>query len=460
MNITEGTRMEKEREELLQALDRRVKEFAALHEVAQIATESSDLGEVLNNSLDKVSELMAIETVAILLANEQDEEMIAAVRGDVSPKFLDWVKEQTASNSIAGRVALSGVPIVIEDVSKYPQLADMAIREEGLRSVAAVPLKSSGTVIGTLITASHDFHSFSSEDIQMLSTISEGLGPALKNAKLHAALQEKTRQLAAQNEELVAQQQALVEKAREAKEANRLKSEFLAKMSHELRTPLNVIIGFSELMLDEITGPVHKEQKECLDSILAGARHLLSLINELLDLSKIESGKTELSMSEVALIDITEPLRKTMMPILAPRKQSLDVMVEEGLPRLYADAGRIRQVLLNLLSNSAKFTPHGGKLRVEAIRRGDWCQVSVIDNGIGIKKEDQKRIFESFYQVDSPLTKGSSGVGLGLAVTKQIIEKHGGRIWVESEYGKGSRFIFTLPLVTASQPSSEERDRR
>ena len=136
-----------------------------------------------------------------------------------------------------------------------------------------------------------------------------------------------------------------------------------------------------------------------------------------------------------------------MIPILAPRQQSLDVEIEEGLPPVHADKAKVREVFLNLLSNATKFTPDGGKLKIEAIREDNWCRVSVIDNGIGIKKEDQERIFEPFYQLDSSLTRERTGTGLGLALVKQTIEKHGGQVWVESEYGKGSRFIFTLSLA-------------
>ena len=142
--------------------------------------------------------------------------------------------------------------------------------------------------------------------------------------------------------------------------------------------------------------------------------------------------------------------------MFAPRKQSLDVEVEEGLPPVRADKAKLRQVFLNLLSNATKFTPGGGKLKVEAVRKGDRCQVSVIDNGVGISKEEQERIFEAFYRVDTPLTREKGGTGLGLTVARQIIEKHGGRIWVESEYGKGSRFIFTLPVVNRRKVARED----
>lgn len=273
--------------------------------------------------------------------------------------------------------------------------------------------------------------------------------------QMELELQKKNEQLDAQNEELqsqseelVVQQQALMEKSRELEEASQAKSEFLAHMSHELRTPLNVIIGFSELMMDGVPGEVNEAQRECLNDILGSGQHLLSLINDILDLSKIESGKLELKLRDIDLTGVIKSLRSEMVAMIEPRKQSLEVDVEEGLPLVRADKAKVRQVLVNLLSNAAKFTPDGGNLRIEVVRENSWCQVSVIDNGIGIRGEDQERIFEPFCQVGEPLIKGVGGTGLGLTIARQIVEKHGGRIWVESEYGKGSRFIFTLPLIT------------
>jgi len=266
---------------------------------------------------------------------------------------------------------------------------------------------------------------------------------ALKQQRL---LQENKRLV----ESLQRSNKLLFETNEKLRKTTQAKSEFLANMSHELRTPLNVINGFSELMLDEVPGEVNEEQRQCLNDILGSGKHLLNLIDDILDLSKVESGKMELNFKNIGLTVLMASLYNTVKAMLVSRKQSLEVNVGEGFPPVYADKAKVRQVLLNLLSNSTKFTPDGGKLKVEAVRDGDWCRVSVIDNGIGIKKEDQERIFEPFCQLDSPLTEEKGGTELGLTIARQIIEKHGGRIWVESEYRKGSRFTFTLPLATAS----------
>jgi signal transduction histidine kinase len=451
-SVTEG--LKEAKAELLSALQTKVREFIILHQIAQTGTEMLALEQVLSNALERVMRLIGIESGAIVLANEQRGEVSAVARGGLSSRFPEKLKRLPTGSSITGRLILSGMPVVIEDTDKYPQLADSLVMEEGLKSIAAVPLRSSGRVIGTLIIASHQLHSFSSAEIHLLNTIGEGLGPALKNAELYEALREKNRQLDEQNQELRSHQRELLEKTREVEQASQLKSEFLANMSHELRTPLNSIIGFSELMLDQVPGPVNKKQRQCLEDILSSGRHLLGLIDQVLDLSKIESGRAELRLAGVALPELIESLKNTMLPILKPKRQSLTVRLEKDLAPVYADKVKLRQVFFNLLSNSSRFTPDGGMIEIEAVKNGSHCRVSVTDNGIGIKKEDQARIFEPFCQLDNA-PNGSGGTGLGLVVVKQIVEKHGGRVWVESRHGKGSRFSFTLPLFSREVNSHE-----
>ena len=270
--------------------------------------------------------------------------------------------------------------------------------------------------------------------------------------RMERELQEKNENLDTQNEELIRQRQELIEKTKEVEKATHLKSEFLANMSHELRTPLNVIIGFSELMIDEVSGKINSEQRQSLTDILTSSRHLLDLINGVLDLSRIESGKVELKPENFSINELIESVTRRMAPILTSRSQSLDVETKEPLALVYADEAKLEQVLINLVDNASKYSPDGSKLNIEAATKGNWCQVSVIDNGIGIKKEDQERIFEPFSRLNSKLAEERVGTGLGLAVVKQIVERHGGRIWVESEFGKGSRFVFTVPLAKREKP--------
>ena len=445
-----------ERQELLSALDRKVKEFIVLHEVAQIAAESLDLDTVLHQALNNVLNEVSPEIGAIILANAHGNRTAAANREGVLPALQAILPDILSETSQTNGILFSPVPVVIEDTSKYRQFTSPSMRDSGLRSIAAFPLKSGGNIIGTMLVASRSDAHLKPEDIQMLGIISEGLGPALKSAQLQVDLREKSGQLTEQNLDLVRQQQELLEKTREAEEANRSKSEFLARISHELRTPLNVIIGFAEIMLDGIPGSINDDQKQCLDDILASGRHLLQLIDEIIDLSRVETGQMELHQRAIALKDVINWARNAMLPIVSARKQSLEVTTEPDIPRLYADKVRLRQVMLNLLSNASKFTPDGGRIGIETVRAADVCCISVTDNGIGIETDEQTTIFEPFYQVNYPPPEGKLGSGLGLSVARQIVERHGGRIWVESQPGRGSRFHFTIPL--AEQPEPFKKD--
>jgi PAS domain S-box-containing protein len=231
-------------------------------------------------------------------------------------------------------------------------------------------------------------------------------------------------------------EQELAANSMKLEQANQAKSEFLASMSHELRTPLNAIIGFSELMLDRVPGEVNEKQREFLSDILNSGLHLLSLINDILDLSKIEARKMELKLES---LDLAEAM-------LDENKHKLEIILEDRLPPVRADKDRLRQIFFNLLSNAIKFTPPGGELRIEANKLGGSCQINVIDNGIGIKESDQERLFQPFVQAEALPGKKTEGTGLGLALTKQFVEACGGTIRLESKYGKGSKFTFTLPL--------------
>jgi len=255
------------------------------------------------------------------------------------------------------------------------------------------------------------------------------------------------KELQEKNEQLKAQREELVRKATELELVSQAKSEFLASMSHELRTPLSAVIGFSELMLDGVPGEINDEQRGCLNDILDSGRRLLSLINDILDLSKVEAGKIELKPQNLDIAVIVSDAVQIIKPVLNKNRQEIEVSVTKGLPKVRGDKNRLEQILLNLLSNASKFTDQGGKMRIHVGLKGDYCQVAVIDTGIGIRKEDQEHMFEAFVQGETLSDRKKDGTGLGLTLTKQFVEAIGGRIWMESEYGKGSTFIFTIPLA-------------
>jgi signal transduction histidine kinase len=267
------------------------------------------------------------------------------------------------------------------------------------------------------------------------------------NEDLERRVKERTAELAHLNRQLE-------ERNREVERANRMKSEFLARMSHELRTPLNAIIGFSDLLAEESAGPLSQKQKRFVDHVSTGARHLLQLINDVLDVSKIEAGKTRLSLTDFLAADAIAEVLSVVMPLAESKEIGTNSSVGTDLV-IHADRVRFKQILYNLLNNAVKFTPERGKVDVEAFPDKKSVRICVADTGAGIPAEEQLSIFEEFHQVGDTTKSANEGTGLGLTITKRLVELHGGRIWVESQPGEGSRFIFTMPLAGEVERTSD-----
>ena len=284
--------------------------------------------------------------------------------------------------------------------------------------------------MGALTVWRKEAGDFAPEVVNLLQTFATQSSLAIQNARLFREIEDKSRQIEA---------------------ANRHKSEFLANMSHELRTPLNAIIGFSEVLQEKLFGELNEKQAEYTDDILSSGRHLLSLINEILDLSKVEAGRMELELAKFDLPLAIDNARTFVRERVTKHGIKLDVTIDERLGEYVGDERKIKQILLNLLSNAVKFTPEGGRISINARQINGSVQISVTDTGIGIAPEDQARIFEEFRQVGTDHVHKSEGTGLGLTLAKKFVELHGGTIWVESEVGKGSTFTFTLPQKPMSQ---------
>lgn len=250
--------------------------------------------------------------------------------------------------------------------------------------------------------------------------------------QVNADLQEREKELRHTNEQL--------------ETANQMKSQFLATMSHELRTPLNSIIGFSELLEDETYGGLNERQKKYLGNIVVSSRHLLQLINDILDLAKVEAGTIGIRLEQLSLSDAINTVRSVVEPLADKKDIEIIVELEDDLGLVDADPARLKQILYNLMSNALKFTPSGGKVTMKARTGEGSARVSVKDTGIGISQGDQERVFSEFLQVQGGHSRKYEGTGLGLALTRKLVELHGGTIWVESSPGKGSKFIFTIPL--------------
>jgi len=282
-----------------------------------------------------------------------------------------------------------------------------------------------GRILGTVLLVRKTPGAFHEEQVRLLTTFANQTTIAIEHARLYRDLIEKGRQLEA---------------------ASRHKSEFLANMSHELRTPLNAILGFSEVLWERMFGDLNEKQAEFVQDILGSGRHLLSLINDILDLSKVEAGRMDLHLTSFDLPLAIESAVSLIRERAARQGIALTVAADESLGEMVADERKVRQILLNLLSNAVKFTPAGGRVEVKAERAGDWAELSVRDTGIGIAPEDQAAVFEEFRQVGGPAAQQLEGTGLGLALAKRFVELHGGTIGVQSEVGKGTTFTFTLPL--------------
>ncbi len=336
-----------------------------------------------------------------------------------------------------------------EDPS-YRPWADKALKRGFMSSMAAPLITPDGKVIGAINLYSERPGYFTPEKVQIIQVFANQVAACIENIEIIAGLEERVRQRTKEIEQAMDELRELnksLELARlQAEAAARAKSEFLANMSHELRTPLNAIIGFTDILIREIPGQLNETQKEYLTDIMESSRHLMNLIDDILDLSKVEAGRLELEPGSFELKELIEGTLIFFKEKTLRHNIRLKTIIDESIKEIEADERKLKQVLLNLLSNAFKFTPDGGSITVEAKRTDSEVMISVEDTGIGISAEDQARLFQPFQQLESHLTKRFKGTGLGLYLSKKLVELHGGRIWVESEPGRGSKFSFIIPL--------------
>ena len=424
--------LEQKVEDRTRALARSVEELTALGEISRTVSSTLDLETVLSRIVRHAVQLSEADAGTIYEFDEVEEVFVPRINHGTSDRFVRTILEskfRLGEGTVIGQAAVRREPAQIPDLDQVPRYPHSFLQQEGFKAILAIPLLRKDQLIGGLIIRRKTAGEFPVALIDLLQNFASQSALTMHNALLFQEIKRKGRELAI---------------------ANRHKSMFLANMSHELRTPLNAILGYTELILDNIYGQVPDKIKEVLERLGENGRHLLGLINDVLDLSKIEAGQLTLALNDYSMAETIHMVVSSLEALISEKKLDLHVAVAPDLPPGKGDNQRIAQVLLNLIGNAIKFTENGEiRVRATAVKGAFW--VSVSDTGPGLSASDQVKIFKEFHQVDGSSTRQKGGTGLGLSIAQRIVGLHGGRIWVESELGKGSTFHFKLPIIIEKQ---------
>jgi signal transduction histidine kinase len=411
------------------ALERSLDEVRAMGDVSRAIGSSLDLAEVLSTISTHAVRLAGTDACGIFELDAARERLVVVASVGLDRNVLEMLERTPVTaggGSSAGpirRALASGQTVQVPDIAGATLATRDAYLQAGFRALLAVPM-GSANVSHVMVVYRREPGRLGDRTVELLTTLANQSRVAIDNARLFKELADKSRQLEA---------------------ASRHKSDFLANVSHELRTPMNAILGFNELILDEVYGEIPKGVRRPLTDIQNSGKHLLRLINDVLDLSKIEAGHMKLALGEYSVADAIEAVRASLGSLAVERGLEFVTAAPTGLPLAYGDSKRIMQCLTNLAGNALKFTKQG-RIEIAVERLDDTLRFRVSDTGIGIARESIEGLFAEFQQADSTIAREFGGTGLGLSITKRFVEMHGGRVWVESEIGIGSTFYFSIPL--------------
>ncbi|MCH8919750.1 MAG: GAF domain-containing sensor histidine kinase [Chloroflexi bacterium] len=411
-----------------------VEPLSVLNAIATEASRTLDVSVILDLALERMVALTGMEGGAVLLVDEKTRRMTLAAVHNFPQAAKDLIERDPlpVGQAIPG-IAAERCQLLIVDNAKDDERELPPFRKIGIMTHVCIPLAVRGHALGVLGLIDRQPHSFSGDELSLFNAVGEQLGIALERAQLFDRQAKLNKQL---------------------EEASRHKSEFLANLSHELRTPLNAVLGASELLADGLFGPLNEKQTEYVRDIHESGAHLLSLINDVLDLSKVEAGRLDLHLSHFDLRSLMESSCAIVRERAAIKSLKFDVIPPPEDVIIEADERKVKQIVYNLLSNAVKFTPENGRVTFSAHQDSDEVIFAVEDTGPGVPEEFQERVFDEFFQHSD----SEEGTGLGLTLCKRLVELHGGRIWLESQGGQGSRFSFAIPITREAATAAGSGD--
>jgi PAS domain S-box-containing protein len=431
--VRDITERKRSQEKIQQQLER----ISILREINVAATSTLSLRPMLNVLMETIQRLLPYSALLVWLKDQDTGELKRAACWNLDEN--DWIGRALPGIPPLVRACVNSTrPVTVSDVQSDPRILDRDFyRRNGLISYLGVPLATKGKPLGLLVFLTRTTHEFTDDEVQFLSSVAGHAAIAIHNSQLYEKIQRQARAL---------------------EQANKQQADFTAMIAHDLRSPVSNIIGIAEMMHQGLFGPVSEEQKNWLNRMANNAKNLVELISDFLDVSKIESGRIELHRSSTNIFELASAIVGNYQPVAASKMIVLTCNGDASLPPIEADARRLDQVITNLLTNAIKFSNEGGKIELRVLAgRGGEIRVEVQDSGVGIPCAEVGKLFQKYRQADNTRALAHKGTGLGLVICKMIVEAHGGKIWLESEEGKGTTFYFTVPTTTTQ--SAHEADR-